>query len=85
MGRRAEGTPGRLSLAVAAEIRAELARQGLPLSALDDVIGSHTYTYERLRGKRSLNLDEVEMLCDRLGTSSSRLFAAAREAAALSR
>jgi hypothetical protein len=63
-------SPSPLSLArsVAAEVRAELARRGLKLNALDDVISSRGYVYPRLvAGTHAFTLNDVQIIEDFFG------------------
>ena len=64
--------PGELARYVAAEVRAELARQGLPMARLDGVIGGKTYVSDRLsdrRAKYSLDLNDLMAIATLLGVS----------------
>lgn len=66
MGSKPGSTPGDLASHAAAEVRAELGRRGLAVSALDGVIGSHSYVFARLsrRATMALTLNDVEGIED---------------------
>lgn len=65
--------------AVAGELRAELARQGLTASQLAQRFGSSDMTVgRRLRGQVPLTLDELDTICDALGLDPLEVLAAAR-------
>ena len=74
--------PGPLALAVAAEIRAELARQNLSARSLDAVMPSHGYLQARLGANASQSLDftDIEAISDLLGVDPLVLFRRAKAA-----
>jgi transcriptional regulator with XRE-family HTH domain len=60
---------------VAQEIRAEMARQGISQIALAEALGrNQTYVSYRLTCKKSLSLEEVEVIADILRVRIERLF-----------
>jgi transcriptional regulator with XRE-family HTH domain len=60
---------------VAQEIRAEMARQGISQVALAEALGrNQTYVSYRLTCKKSLTLDEIEIIADILRVRVDRLF-----------
>ena len=73
--------PGRLSRAVSAEIRAELARQRVTVVELAARIGrSQNYLSKRLRDESALTIDDVEAICRALSVPYGALLRTALEA-----
>jgi len=63
---------------VAAEVRASLARSGMPQSDLAQATGmSNASLSRKLKGRQPFYLDELMMIAPILGTSASALVAAA--------
>lgn len=72
--RMTQQTLGRLSTTVAAEFRAEMARQRISALKLSTRLGqSDFYVGRRLRGQVSMSLDDVEAFAQALGVPVDRL------------
>ncbi len=69
--------PDSLTLRVAAEVRAEMARQHMTQTRLAEVMGiSQPQVGQRLKGQIAFDTDELERIADALGVPVVPLFAA---------
>lgn len=69
MGRVASGPAAKFASAVAAEVRAEIARQQVAISAVELRSGlSHNYLWKRLSDQLPLNLNDLDLLAQALDT-----------------
>lgn len=74
--------PGTLADSVAAEVRAQLARQRMSASALAKALGkSEMYISRRLRGEMPLDLDDLERIASALEVDFAALLPAVGRAA----
>ncbi len=75
-----QAAPTALTRAVAAEIRAEIARRGESLNVLDTVLSSHGYVNSRLGTKatRPLTLNDLELIATYFGMTPTDLMDRAR-------
>ncbi|MFT9771111.1 helix-turn-helix domain-containing protein [Brevibacterium casei] len=68
--------------AVAANVRAELARQGMSQRALADILGkSQTYIYRRLNGETPFTIDDLALIAGHLEIPLAALIADSSPAA----
>lgn len=66
---------GTVVAALAEELRVELTRQDLTVRKLAEVSGVPYTTVQRsLKGARSIDVEELQKMCDALGVRSSELF-----------
>ncbi|RJO71434.1 helix-turn-helix domain-containing protein [Nocardia panacis] len=74
MSKAAKGPAGPYALAVADEIRAELARRNLEQKTVVEVTGiSSSYLSARLRGDKPFDLNDIETIAEALGMSPHTL------------
>lgn len=52
------------------------------MSSLDETLGSHNYAHARLTGKRSLDLTDLQLICEEIGVSPIEMLRRARQSAA---
>lgn len=75
MANMAQGAPSTLTMQVASEIRALMARRGMTAVQLGRLLGySHPWVSERLRGERSISVADLEKIAEALEVQVLDLF-----------
>jgi hypothetical protein len=81
MGRGERRPLGDLAKRVHAQVQAEIAARNLPpTTALDRVLGSHNYAFQRVKGLIALDLNDVEKIADHFGITPLELIQQALDA-----